>query len=258
MKFSIKNNIGLEIIGDILIPEQSRGLVFVEHGLGGFKDQKHIQLIANAFFEYGYTVVNFDATNSIGESGGRYEDATMRAHYDDLVCVIDWAKTQDWYTEPFIIAGHSLGGYAVARYAEEFPSKVKGVFPFALVVSGDLSLEAHVKFKNEEFTSWKETGWTHRTSNSKPGVSMKLPWSHMEERLNHDLRPNASKLTMPVLFVVGENDTSCPSDHEKILYDLIPGRKEFHFVSGAPHSFKTPEHLEELKMILSNWIDSLN
>jgi len=34
-KFSINNRYGLNIIGSILIPENSIGLAFVLHGLGG-------------------------------------------------------------------------------------------------------------------------------------------------------------------------------------------------------------------------------
>ncbi len=97
-------------------------------------------------------------------------------------------------------------------------------------------------------------------SKSLPGVIKRLPWSHMEERLKHDLRPNAKNLNMPVLFVVGENDTSCPPDHNKVLYDLLPENteREFHVIKGAPHTFREPEHLEQLKNILDSWLKKLN
>ena len=255
--FKIKNRKGLEIVGEILIPKKSIGLAFVLHGLGGFRQQNHIQTIAKTFFENNYTVVNFDATNSIGESGGKYENATMQNHYEDLVDIVNWSKNQEWYQEPFALAGHSLGGFAVAKYAEEYSEKVKAVFPYALVVSGELSFEASKKFKNQEITNWEKTGWTTRQSASKPGTELKLPWSHMEERLKHDLKPNASKLTMPVLFVVGEKDESCPPQHQNIFYDLVPGLKELHIVSEAPHTFKEQKHLNQLKEILDNWLKKI-
>lgn len=258
-KFEIKNRKGLKIVGEILKPENSVGLSFVLHGLGGFKEQVHIKTLVDALFENNYIVVNFDATNSIGESDGKYEDATMQNHYEDLVDVIDWVKKQDWYKEPFILAGHSLGGFAVAKYAEEFPNEIKGVFPYAAVYSGKDSFEASEQFKPEEIKAWKETGWTHRTSTSKPEAEMKLPWSHMEERLTHDLKIKADKVVMPILFVVGENDTSCPPYQQKNFYDLLPEntKKEFYVVNGAPHTFKEPEHLEQLKTIFNNWLKKL-
>ncbi len=256
-KFSIQNRKGLEIMGEIYNPENPKGLAFVLHGLGGFKEQPNTMAIVDTIFERNYIVINFDATNSFGESGGSYENATMQLHYEDLVDVIAWAKTQKWYQEPFVLAGHSLGGYAVAQYAENFPNEVKALFPFALVVSGKLSYEAQEKFEPEELKKWKETGWGEKESRSNPGIIKRLPWSHMEERLTHDLCPNASKLTMPVLFVVGENDTSCPPDSQKILFDLVPGQKEIHIVPGAMHTFTELKHLEELKNILKDWLRKL-
>ena len=86
---------------------------------------------------------------------------------------------------------------------------------------------------------------------------MRLPWSHMLERLKHDLMPNASKITMPILFIVGEKDESCPPDQQKILYDLVPEPKELHIISNAPHTFREPEHLGALRNILGDWIEKL-
>ena len=256
-KFLIKNRKGLEIVGVVSIPKNPTGLAFTLHGLGGFKEQPHIMVLVDALLENGYAVVNFDATNSIGESGGKYENATMKDHYEDLVDVISWAKTQEWYKEPFILAGHSLGGYAVARYAEDYPKEVKAVFPYALVVAGELSYKAAEMEDSEKLKKWKETGWQKRFSSSKPGTELQLPWSHMEERLKHDLRPNASKLTMPVLFIVGDQDKSCTSGNQKVLYDLIPSQKEMNIISGAPHTFKEPEHLAQSKVIFDKWLKKI-
>ncbi len=255
-KFEIKNKKGLKIVGNILKPNNPMGLSFVMHGLGGYKEELHIDLMANTLFENNYIVINFDGTNSKGESEGKYEDATMQKHYEDLVDVIDWAKSQTWYNEPFVLAGHSMGGYAVARYAEEFPLQVKGVFPFGAVFSGKDIFETYKRLRPEEIKDWEETGWTHRTSISKPEFEMKLPWSHMEERLKHDLKPMADRITMPILFVAGENDSSCPPSDQKKFYDLLPEntKKEFHIVKGVGHVFRELEHLNLLKDIFDNWL----
>ena len=253
-KFKIKNRKGLKIVGNISFPEDPKGLAFTIHGLGGFKEQPLILVLVETLLHHDNIVVNFDTTNSFGESGGKYENATMQQHFEDLVDVINWSKTQVWYREPFILAGHSLGGYAVARYAEDYSSEVKAVFPFALVVAGELSYKATEATDPEKLKEWKETGWKIEKSNSKPGVVKRLPYSHMEERLNHDLRPNARNLTMPVLFVVGENDKICTTNNQNALYDLVPGPKEIYIVKGAPHTFKELEHLEQLQTIFESWL----
>ncbi len=258
-KFSIKNRKNLEIIGKILKPNNPIGLSFVMHGLGGYKEELHIELMADTLLENNYIVVNFDATNSKGESEGKYEEATMQMHYEDLVDVINWAKTQIWYKEPFILAGHSMGGYAVARYAQEFSGEVKGVFPFGSVFSGKDSYETYKKLRTEELNNWEKTGWTYRTSKSKPEFEMKLPWSHMQERLTHNLKPAAHKITMPILLVAGENDTSCPPSDQKNFFDLLPEntRKEFHIVKDVGHVFREPEQLNELKEIFNSWLNKV-
>lgn len=259
-KFNIQNRKGLKIVGEVHIPENPSGLAFVEHGLGGYKEQISIIATTETLFKNNYTVINFDATNSVGESEGKYEDATTQLHYEDLVDVIEWAKNEAWYKEPFILAGSSLGGYAVIRYAEENPNKVKAVFAKAPMVAGEFTFLANEKFNPEVLKSWKETGWNERKSVSKQGLIKRLPWSHMEERLNHDLRPNASKLTMPILLVVGDKDTSCPADIQQILYDLLPTNpsNELHILKDAPHTFREEKDLNQLKSILDKWLKKLN
>jgi pimeloyl-ACP methyl ester carboxylesterase len=243
------------IIDKPLNSKKQKGLAFVMHGLGGFKEQPHIQAFAEAFREQDYLVVRFDTTNSIGESDGKFEDATITNYYDDLEDVINWAKKQEWYQQPFCLAGHSLGGISTALYAENHPIEVKALAPISTVVSGNLSLEAHPK---SELDEWKKTGWQIKPSTSKPGIIKKLKWSHMENRVKYDLLPKASKLTMPVILIVGSEDTGTPIKHQKILFDKLPGKKEIYVIKGAPHTFREKKHVAEVKKIMSDWIKRLN
>ncbi|MDD5071506.1 MAG: alpha/beta hydrolase [Patescibacteria group bacterium] len=234
--------------------ENTKGLVFVMHGLGGFKEQPHIATFAKAFLEKGFTVVRFDTTNSIGESDGKYEDATTTNYYEDLEDVISWAKKQEWHEEPFWLVGHSLGGICITLYAQNYPEKVKAVAPISTVVSGQLSREAHTK---EEMADWEKTGWQIRKSNSRPGLIKKLKWSHMEDRLKYDLLPEVKKLAMPILMVVGDQDDSTPVEHQKILFKALLGKKELHIIKGASHTFRDEEHLTEIKGIFLKWIEEI-
>src|SRR3989344_7367385 len=151
MKIFIKNRNDKKIAVVVDKNQKSKGLAFVMHGLGGFKEQKHIQTFADAFREKGFIVIRFDTTNTLGESDGAYEDATVTNYYEDLEDVIGWASGQRWYQEPFYLAGHSLGGLSVALYAEKYPEKVKGLIPISTVVSGKLSEDAHMEFGAESY-----------------------------------------------------------------------------------------------------------
>lgn len=253
-KLFIQNRKGQKVAVLVENQKRPRGLAFVMHGLGGLKEGPMEQAVAEVFGAANYTVVRFDTTNTFGESDGRYEDATTTNYCEDLEDVIAWAKTQGWYQEPFVLAGQSLGGLCVALYAEEFPDKVKALAPIATVVSGHLSGEVRGK---KAMRDWQESGWEIRESSSVPGRMKKLPWSHMEDRLRYDLLPQAGKLTMPVLMIVGELDDSCPVGHQKILYDALPGPKEMHVIPGAPHTLSDSKHLAELKQLFAAWISKI-
>ncbi len=254
LKKIIKNREGKKVV--ILIEESLKpiGLALVMHGLGGWKEQAHIETFASAFRKANYTVVRFDTTNSFGESDGEYENATTTNYFEDLEDVIFWARNRGWYQEPFILAGHSLGGICTALYAQNNPEKIKGLAPISTVVSGELSLETYSK---KGLKDWKETGWQERESSSRPGLIKKLKWKHMEDRLKYSLLPKADKLTMPVLIIVGDQDDRTPPAHQKILYKALPGPKEMHIISGAEHTFREKKHLDEIKGILLAWIKKL-
>ena len=234
-------------------PEQAVGLAFVMHGLSGFKEQPHIETIAKTFLDHGYVTVRFDTTNTLGESEGAYENATVTNYYEDLEDVIAWAKQQPWYQEPFALAGHSLGGLCTALYAEQHPAEVKLLAPISAVVSGPLSMDL---YESDELQNWEETGWHVSESRSKPGVMKRLAWSHVVDRLNYDLLPEAQKLTMPVLLIVGENDDLSP--HQQLLLGALPGPKELHIIPGAGHTFYSSEELGELSRLFSAWLESLD
>lgn len=231
-----------------------KGIVFVMHGLGGTKKQPHIETFANAFSENSYDVIRFDTTNTFGESDGKYEDATVTNYYEDLEDVIQWAKGQDWYQEPFVLVGHSLGGICTGLFSECYPDKVKALAPISSVVSNTLFLETH---SEEELKKWKADGYLRTESKSAPGGVKTLKWTFVEDRLQYDLLENAYKLTMPVLLIVGENDTRTPLKHQKLLFEKLPGKRELHIIRGAEHTFRDKEHLDEIKGIFTKWIGNL-
>jgi alpha/beta superfamily hydrolase len=134
-KLNLQNRKEQNIFGELNIPEGSiKGVCIVQHGYGGFKEQPYMQRLAQAFFDNGFITFNFDATNSFGESDGDYEKATMQLPYEDLEDVVDWVKERDWFTGKLALTGHSMGGYTVARYGEEYSDQVNYIASIAPVV----------------------------------------------------------------------------------------------------------------------------
>jgi pimeloyl-ACP methyl ester carboxylesterase len=76
--------------------------------------------------------------------------------------------------------------------------------------------------------------------------------------MKYDVLEKVERLTMPVLLIVGESDTGTPPAHHWILFDALPGKKELHAIKGAGHTPREEAHLEELKRILSHWIENID
>ncbi len=254
-KETIKNRHGLKIVILLEKADQPKGLAVVLHGLGGFKEQDHIETFAQAFKEAGYTVLRYDSTHAFGESEGAYEYATTTNYYEDLEDVIKWAKKQDWYIEPFVLAGHSQGGISIILYAQKYPEKVKALAPISTMISGEMGIKA---YNDPEYQAkWQKQGYIENPSATRPGVMKKLNWSYMEDAMKYNILPQANKLIMPVLLIVGEKDRGTPPKHQKILFDKLPGKKELHIIKHSPHTFRKKEHLDEIKQIFKNWIEKI-
>lgn len=254
-KFFIKNRKGQKIVGVVEKSDKPSGLAFIMHGLQGFKEQKHIKAIAEAFKETGYTVVRFDTTNALGESDGKVDDVTLTQSYKDLEDVIKWARSQPWYEEPFALSGHSLGSFCITYYAQNHPEKVRLIVPASPIISGRLR---HSTWDKKKLKKWKDMGYQDRQSKSKPGARWRIKWAFMVDLLAYDLLPNAHKLTMPVLIIVGEKDTGAPPKHQQKLYDLLSGEKQMYIVKGSGHTFRQEKELKEIKRVIIDFLDRID
>ncbi len=252
MKQFIKNrkNQNISVLVEKL--DNPKGLVFVMHGLGDSKDSKHIQIIAKSFSDNNYNVVRFDARNTFGESEGNFDEANISNYYEDLEDVVEWAKKQNFYQEPFILSGHSLGAICSAFYAEKNPQKVLALSIFSSPINAELSKKNYTK---EELENWEKDGFIIEDWGD---IKVKIKWSYMQEKEKFNLLSEVENLKMPVLLTVGELDDDTLVENHQILFDKLPGKKEFHVIKNAPHTFRKEEHLGEIYSILNNWIKSIN
>ncbi len=226
-------------------------LVFIMPGLKGYKEEPYMETYAQAFIEKGITAVRFDTSNGLGETDGNFEDTTVTQYYKDLEDVIAWAKTQPWYKEPFYLLGHSLGSITTMLYAAKQPHKIKGIVPTSCVVSGELTTKTP-RYKEGELKEWETTGW-HKEMFE--GKEMRLKWKHMADRCSYDLLPLAASYKLPILLIVGELDITTPVAHQQLLFDKLNCPKKLYIIKGAGHAFKEPEHLQEVKETIMEWLE---
>lgn len=255
-KLTLQNRKGQNIVGVLTKPEGDvRGTCIVQHGWSGKKEQVHIMAMQNAFLKNGFQAFNFDATNSFNESDGDYAASRLGLHYEDFEDVTKWVQTQAWFTTPLALTGHSMGGYACVRYAEEYPDEVGLLAPIAPVVSGALRKEAYLKFEPDDLRKWEADGFLVKESATTAGLMKKSPYEAFLEMQEHDLLPDAKKLTVPVFLLTGTKDTSIPPEHVQKLFDAIPGgNKTFETIEGAPHNYVSESDLRELEERICNWV----
>lgn len=247
----IPNRHGLNIAVLVEIPANPKGLVFIVHGWTSSRNSSSAVAFAETTLQHNMIAVRFDCTHSSGESDGSIELSTISTFVDDLDAVVQWAKTQPWFQTPYILAGNSLGGITILEHTHKHKNEVCAIALIATVVSGELSVQARLRKDPEAMARWQAAGIQHQTYTA---GSADFPWTHMEDRLNHDALVYASELTMPVLMCVGSEDDSCPPDHQRLLYDALGSNdKELHIIDGAPHSYKDPAHVAVLKSHIYEW-----
>ena len=120
-----------------------RGTVLLVHGRNGAPDQPHIDEIARAYLSRGWRVAapELPFSGALPDSGPS-DRVTLSGHAAAARAVWDEVAGR-WGDGALALAGHSLGGFAVARIAGAAPSAhhVLGVSP---VLSGRRMLAARV------------------------------------------------------------------------------------------------------------------
>ena len=221
----------------------------------------HLQRIANTFIQMGYSTVNFDATNSRGESGSDEVGITFTGHYQDLEDVIHWAKMQSRYQEPFVLAGHSLGGMAVIYYTQQHPGQVKTLIPISTALSGDIFIEARKHTSLSAFEEREENGFYLKeddlyTKHSQPPSTLKIPFNFVEDMKNYDCFSQSEKIVCSTLFINVDEDNPILLKYTKMFYDSLKCPKEMIILENCTHAMNTEKNLQDLELALSSFIET--
>ena len=236
----IENRKGLKMSIRLNVNDENTKLVFLEHGLSSRKEYPHMQVLEEVFSEFGYNVINMDATNSLNESESSDEGITTTGHYEDLVDVIEWAKTQAFYKEPFALAGQSLGAISVVRYSGQYPDKVNLLIPCAF---------PYYNYVEEELNDFaKEVikkGYCDKISKS-TGKVLRLKSAYVEDMKKLDITTQIQMITANTYVIVGSKDNEKHLKNSKYLYKMLNCKKEFYLLEDIPHDLANTPHDKEL------------
>jgi len=240
------------------VSEQPTGTAMIMHGFGGFKEQKQVMAFTDAFLENNFQVLRIDATNANGKSDGTTKDATFDSYTADYEDVYQWAKVQDWFMEPLAVCGHSMGAHAAIWFAGKHVDEVSFLLPMAPVVNQQL----YVSTKSDaEIQAIKERGVIELPSRSVPGKINYYSYDNFKSLERFDLTAITSKLTMPMLDIVGEKDDTTPTAHQQVLLDASASSdKTLVELDGLDHNYRSEDEdydasVNRVTEVISKWLE---
>lgn len=256
------------------VTHKPKPLIIFVHGLKGFKDWGHWNLIADKFANSGFVFAKLNLSHNGTTPEHPIDFADLEAfgknnfsiELDDIGVLIDFIFSTDSpipkeevdLNKVFII-GHSRGGGLVALKANE-DDRIRGVITWAAVD------DYGARWSAADLEKWKEKGirymYNGRTKQDMPQEYQIVEdyWDN-QDRLN--IKNAVSNLNVPCLFVHGSSDETVKLDSLENLLN-VSNSGTSHIIEGANHVFggkhpytdKTlPVHSEELVDTSISWIN---
>jgi hypothetical protein len=236
-RVSFRSLDGLELVGDLTIPEESAELAVVQvHGGGvtrheaGFFDR-----MAAGLAESGVAALRFDLRGH-GESGGRQEELTLSGVLNDIRCAFSFVRERTGAVRTSLV-GQSFGGGICGYYAAKRPDEVERL----------VMLCPRIDYKKRTIDDRPYWVGDHlddeRTALlSRQGFLQYSPtFRHGRALLNEVfwLQPHAvlDRIVAPTLVVHGTADTLVPIEGTMAAMPLLNAASELLRIEGAQHGF---------------------
>jgi alpha/beta superfamily hydrolase len=207
-----------------------------------------VETAKNAFLDNGYTVVVFDARYSLGESYGNVSEVSLSTFLEDLETVVNWAKKQDFYHEPFAIAGHSLGGATTILYSHN-NDNISFLIPITPVIGGKQWENSCMKNMPDFCKQWKEKGYYEYKQNNK---SVNIFYTVVNEAKSYNALELAQNIKAPALFIIAENDRVIEEKDVQNVARLM--KAKITKISQSTHNFTKKQNQDDLYHAIYNFI----
>ena len=186
--------------------------------------------------------MNIDATNSLNESGSSPEGVTFTGFVNDLEDVINWAKTQKFYVEPFALAGHSLGARAIVFYASQNPDLVDLIMSASLPWLNHGEKDGLIK---DIIESVSKCGYYDKVSKS-TGRVLRIKKAWVDDVNKIDLTNYIPRITAQTYVIVGLKDSEKHINCAKQMFELLKCKKQLVLLPNVPHDLANAPESKEI------------
>jgi len=254
----------VRLYGELYIPDAIPAhALLICHGLNaqGSHGLRLYARLAEAACMEGFVVLVFDF-RGVGKSVGKFDYGF--GERQDVRCVLDYlASRRDVVSNSIFVVGHSLGG-AVSLYALRNDVRVKGLVLWSTPKNHNYNVRKSIvrtrgKLGLYAFLILSRIDKVFNVSRlfrlEVYGVNLR-PRYVREKLMKLNECEAVSKLAnIPLLVVVGENDTIVGMDEAQEIYRSANEPKSLLIIEGADHIYKRKE--QELIFKTLEWMKKL-
>lgn len=197
-------------------PDAARGTVLLAHGRNGAPAQPQIAEIALAYLARGWRVAAPELPHSSASPGsGPPDQVSFAGHVAAAASVRDWLIAE--LPGPLALAGHSIGGYAVAHLAAG-----RGDIHHVLAVSPPMSGMVLMRARQA-----MGPGAIDEVRRDAPG--------YFTEMQTADAEPALRQITAPLAVVTGACDGLVPLADARAYFAAAPNARFFAALPDEHH-----------------------
>lgn len=221
--------------------EPAIAFVLFAHCFTCGKDNAAASRISRALVARGFAVLRFDFTG-LGSSDGDFANTNFSSNVQDLVAAADFLRSR--YTAPSLLIGHSLGGTAVLKAAQQIPESR------ALVTIGSPANAGHVARQFAcDMATIEEQG---KAEVDLAGRKFTIKKAFVDDLQEQNMEHIAS-LRKALLIFHSPLDMTVPISEAEALYRQAKHPKSFISLDQADHLLSDKRDAEYVAGSIAAW-----
>ena len=245
-RVQFKNDDGDKLAAVLELPDgvQTRAYALFAHCFTCSKDLRAVRAISRALAADGIAVLRFDFTG-LGESEGEFEDSNFSSNVSDIVAAARYLSVEHGATS--ILIGHSLGGAAVLRAAEQIDS-VKAVATIG--APADPDHVTHLLSSSEQ--EIEESGEAEVTL---AGRSFRFKKQFLDDLRDGSIDQCVRRLGRALMIFHSPVDEIVPVENAARLFKLARHPRSFVSLDDADHLLTKTRDAQYVARVLAAWAD---